>query len=114
MKFYTAGLMNEKPVFRLLPGRKASYYIAYGKDTDLIMMWIEDMYRRGRSYPCFIKDGDSMYCFAQKIVPDSDQINQELIERWDQLITPENIGSDFLVESLTEKEFFAKVNELQE
>jgi hypothetical protein len=114
MKYYTEGLINEKPKFNLLPGRKSKYYIALGIDADLTLMWIEEKYGgRMRSFPCLIKEGDCLFSYAQSYVLDAKAKNDELIQKWSELINTETVRTKFDVKTVGEKEFFEKYRELK-
>jgi len=114
MKFYTQGLMNEKPKFSLFPVKKNKYYIAKGIDSDVALMWIESSYSKGsRAFPCLIREGDTLITYSQGYTPDSTKRNQALIDRWNQLIIPGTVHEHFSVESVDEKLFYTKYNELR-
>jgi hypothetical protein len=114
MKFYTQGLMNEKLKFSLLSIKRNRYYIANGIDADVTLMWIESSYSKGsRAFPCLIRERDTLLTYSQGYTPDSAEMNQALIDRWNQLITPESVHERYSVESVDEELFYRKYNELR-
>lgn len=112
MRYFTDGLMRERNPFSLLPGRKLKYYMAFRNNADITLMWMEE--RSGgmtRSYPCLIRDGNQVLTFVQKADPQYASKNEALMSRWEELISPETVHSEYAVDTLNEKDFYARFRE---
>ena len=116
MKYYTEGLMNKRPPFSLKIGRKVMHYIARHVYKDITIMWMEERYA-GKMYafPCLILEKDRLYHFANKrVFADHKDRNEELVRRWIEIVTPENIHTEFKVEELEEFEFSDRYRKLRD
>ncbi|MGI6577473.1 MAG: hypothetical protein ACOX1Q_05435 [Eubacteriales bacterium] len=116
MKFYTEGLINKKPAFSLKIGRKVKHYIARNTNKEIIIMWMEEKYgRRMYSFPCLILEKDVLFHYANKSFHrDYISKNEALVKRWKELVTPENIHTDYIVEELEEYDFSSKFRKLRD
>ena len=115
MEFYTEGLINKKPPFSLRIGRKVNHYMAKDAGKGITIMWMEEKYGgKIHAFPCLILEEDRLYHFANKRVDREHRSrNEELIKRWREIVTPENIRTDYVVEELEEFEFSGRYRELK-
>jgi len=110
LRFFTEGLVNEKPEFSLRIGRKLKYYLARSLDRKRTIMWMEQKHSgRMYSYPCLILEPDCLYHFSNKSFDrDYKSKNEILVKRWKEVVTPETLYEGYEVEELDEKEFYSR------
>ena len=112
LQFVTPALMNEgkkrSGIFRFF--RRASsqdaFYEAESLDGKTYLLWVEacrldQLY----TFPCVLRHEDTMYIFESLRKQCSRQMQKDMIQLWKQVVTPENIHSDYRVTRLLETEF---------
>jgi hypothetical protein len=116
LKFFTEGLVNEKPEFSLRIGRKLKYYLARSLDRKRTIMWMEQKHsRRMYSYPCLIKEPDRIYHYSNKSFDrEHASKNEILVKRWKEIVSPETLYELYEVEELGEKDFYHNYRLLRE
>lgn len=110
MKQFTPAIANEirkKPFFSFSKKYESRYYSGDHKEKDIHLLWIEtNALGKAQCYPCVLREGDALLAFRPGIKAQ----NKELMQRWVQVITPDNKG-EFTVARLEDEEFTRRYNE---
>lgn len=112
MKFVTPALMNEKKRPKGIrglfskPELQDAFYQARHRERDLLLAWIEGN-RLGsvHTFPCILQEDGVLYVFESVRGKACRQRQEEMLRRWNEVITPETAREDFEVTRLTETEF---------
>ena len=112
MQFVTQSLMNEpKPKGRWLSLLKTAtagdvYYEAQSLDGQTQLLWIEaNRMNKNHAFPCLLRQGENWYFYETSRDPDTRRRQEEMILLWEQVVTPENVRTDYEVKRLSESEF---------
>lgn len=110
MKQFTPAIANEikkKRFFSFSKKYESRYYSGDHREKDIHLLWIEtNSLGKAQCYPCALREGDALLAFR----PGMKAQNKELMQRWVQVINPENKG-EFTVAQLEDEEFTKRYNE---
>lgn len=110
MKQFTPAIANElkkKPFFSFSKKYQSRYYSGDHKEKEIHLLWIEtNALGKAQCYPCVLREGEELLAFR----PGTKAQNKELMQRWVQVINPENKG-EFTVVPLEDEEFNQRYNE---
>lgn len=100
-------------LFRALfkKGTDNGFYTAVSNDGRTTIWWIEANQLGSTScYPCVIyHDGEELAFVSGRSTKEKNS-NKKLIEKWNSLVTPENIDTDYIVTEMQPEEFFRQFN----
>ena len=112
MKYYTVPLMNEVKqrkkikAFFFGDSRRTIYYQATHKTEDIFIMWIEGLYfGKVTCYPCVLKQGEETLVFESGKLDISQENNDNLIQRWNLVTSPETIREEYDVVEMEKNAF---------
>ncbi len=96
MKYTAPALANERFGVKFFTPHEPRYYRAHHRRENVDCLWLE-VKRLGHvfCYPYMINDHGRIYEYGNAQDPANIQRNEELIKRWNEVITPENLAVDW-------------------
>lgn len=118
MKYFTVPLVNKRKkslkTFFLGQSAEQKHYRAQHCSEDITLLWLEaSQFGKLHCFPCVLKEGDGMLVFRSASSKQTAELNAMLIQRWNLFVNPENIQTDYHVEEMNRKEFYALFNDCQ-
>ena len=118
MKFFTVPLVNQRKkslkTFFLGQSAEQKHYRAQHCNEDITLLWLEaSQFGKLHCFPCVLKEGEDMLVFRSASSKRTAELNGMLIQRWNLFVNPENIRTDYHVEEMSRKEFYALFNDCQ-
>ena len=118
MKYFTVPLINKRSrglkIFILGQSAGQKHYRAQHVSRDITLLWLEaSQFGKLHCFPCVLKEHDGMLVFQHASSKKVAESNAMLIQRWNLFVNPENIQTDYHVEEMNRKEFYALFNDCQ-
>ena len=118
MKYFTVPLINKRSrgfkTFILGQSAEQKHYRAQHVSEDITLLWLEaSQFGKLHCFPCVLKEHDGMLVFQHASSKKVAESNAMLIQRWNLFVNPENIQTDYHVEEMNRKEFYALFNDCQ-
>lgn len=118
MKYFTVPLVNKKKrtfkTFLLGQSAEQKHYRAQHVSEDITLLWLEaSQFGKLHCFPCVLNEGGDMLVFRSASSKRTAELNAMLVQRWNLFVNPENIKTDYHVEEMDRKEFYALFNECQ-
>ena len=118
MKFFTVPVVNKKKrsfkTFIFGQSAEQKHYRAQHCSEDISLLWLEaSQFGKLHTFPCVLTEGEDMLVFRSASSKATAKQNAMLIQRWNLFVNPENIQTDYHVEEMARKDFYAMFNECQ-
>ena len=118
MKYFTVPLINKRSrglkTFILGQSAEQKHYRAQHVSEDITLLWLEaSQFGKLHCFPCVLKEHDGMLAVQHASSKKVAESNAMLIQRWNLFVNPENIQTDYHVEEMNRKEFYALFNDCQ-